>query len=192
MIEDIKKAVQEISKYAYKPDFSNIEVVKYNLVFLYQVMLATTGMLEEAILHSDGELQEYFTKHLEEDRHHAEWLAEDLLYLSIDVTKELTKRQSAAMAGAQYYLIKHIRPECLLGYMAVIEGFPIDINFVENMENLHGKEAFRTLRLHAEEDITHAKELFEIIEKYQCSEILENSIQTQLYLNELSNVLRMQ
>lgn len=192
MIEQIRNIVTEISKYAAKPDFANIAVVKYNLIFLHQIMTATNGMLEEAIKHSDGELEEYFIRHLEEEQHHAEWLAEDLLHLDIDVTKEPIKRQAAAMAGTQYYLIKHIKAECLLGYMAVIEGFPIDIKFVECLEQAHGKEAFRTLRLHGEEDIEHAKELFEIIEKYQCPEILNNAIETQLYLNELSYVLRMQ
>ena len=190
MQEQIKQAIQEIAKYAQRPDFSNIEVVKYNMLFLYQVMLATTGMLEEAIKHSEGQLKEYFISHLAEEQHHAEWLAEDLLELGVDVMKQPTKRHAAAMAGTQYYLIKHVKPECLLGYMATIEGFPASLEFVEYIESIHGKKPFRTLRIHAEEDVTHAQELFDIIEQYQCPEILENAIETQIYLNELSHVLR--
>jgi hypothetical protein len=189
-VESLKSEVIALSRHADAPDFSNIEVIKYNLIFLHQVMTATEGMLQEAINHSKGKLREYFTTHLIEERGHAEWLEADLKHLDIDVKSIPIKRHAAAMAGAQYYLIKHVKPECLLGYMAVIEGFPAPLGFVEYLESIHGKEAFKTLRFHAEHDIEHRKELFDVIEEFQCSEILENALETQTYLNELSHVLR--
>lgn len=189
-LDQLKSCVLAQKEFAELSDFANIEVVRYNGLFLYQVMVATEGMLEVAIMHSKGKLKDYFISHLEEERNHAEWLADDLKHLGIDVASEKTKRHAAAMAGSQYYLIKHVKPECLLGYMAVIEGFPADIKFVEYLEATHGKEAFKTLRFHAEHDLEHRKELFDIIEQYQCEEILENAIETQIYLNELSHVLR--
>jgi hypothetical protein len=189
-IDKLKKAVTDLNDFPYFIDFSRIEVVKYNLVYLYQVMNASESLLEEAIKCSHGELKKYYIKHLQEEKDHAEWLANDLKSIGVDVKKEPIKRHAAAMAGTQYYFIKHVKPECLLGYMAVIEGFPNEISFVEHLEKMHGTELFKTLRFHAEHDLEHRVELFEMIEKHQCNEIIETAIETKIYLNELMHVLR--
>lgn len=165
-------------------DYTNINNVVANLVFIHQVITASEGLLEAAVEASEGELQEYFISHLEEERGHEKWLAADLMTQGVDVKTVPLSRKAVEMAGSQYYLIKHVNPSCLLGYMAVLEGFPVEIQAVEILESLHGKDLFKTLRYHCEHDLEHRKELFAMIDKFPSDDILRNAVQTAIYMNE--------
>ena len=80
------------------------------LIFWYQVIIASEPLLEDAIAHLgedgfEGELKTFYRKHLEDERSHAKWLRED--FGDHEIGLNLT---AAALAGAQYYLIRHVHP----------------------------------------------------------------------------------
>jgi Iron-containing redox enzyme len=166
------------------------EALLANLVFTHQVITASEGLMEDAIALSSGPLKAYLAGHLEEERGHAQWLADDLKTAGIDMQTMPKIRRAVEMAGAQYYLIKHVSPLSLLGYMAVLEGLPVALETVADMEAKHGTDLLRTLRYHAEHDLNHRKELFAVIDQYPCEEIMQSAMLTANYINELSEDLR--
>lgn len=145
-----------------------------NLVFVQQVITASEGLLEEAIKASDGELRRYFELHLEEEHDHADWLAADLQTAGVGPAEIIPAAME--MAGAQYYMIKHVSPLCLLGYMAVLEGSPTPLVTVEALESTHGTDLIRTLRYHATHDIDHSQKLLEIINRYKSPYIMQSAM----------------
>lgn len=129
------------------------------LAVIYQFVIASEPLLREAIvLLSDegfeGELKAFYAKHLEDEKGHAKWAREDLGDHPINL-----HFGAAQLAGMAYYLIRHVHPVALMGYMMALEGNPIDMRLVEAIEQEHGKQAARTLRHHAEEDPKHIEEL---------------------------------
>jgi hypothetical protein len=130
-----------------------------HLAFWFQVIIASEPLLEEsiAILEEDGwegELKAFYRKHLDDERNHATWLREDLGDYPVNL-----HFGAAQLAGMAYYLIRHVHPVALMGYMLALEGKPIPMEYVEAVEAAHGKQAGRTLRIHAEEDAGHYAEL---------------------------------
>jgi len=160
------------------------------MTFVHQVITASEELMQEALKVADRPLRNYLMAHAEEERGHADWLAADLLTAGVDVAKVPIFRKAAAMAGSQYYLIKHQSPYALLGYMAVLEGFPVMLEAVDALEAAHGKDLFRTLRYHAEHDLEHRKELFAFIDENPRPEIMQSAIETAKYMNELSDELQ--
>lgn len=182
-------AIERVRKEASLIDCAKLDYIISNLVFVYQIVVASESLLEEAVRVSEGELRDYFVSHLEEERSHEEWLAADLRTCGIDVKQMPLLQKAVEIAGSQYYLIKHVDPACLLGYMAVLEGFPVSSDSLEKLEQMHGKELFRTLRYHSEHDLDHRKELFDMIDKFPSERILTNAVQTALYFNEFAEAL---
>jgi hypothetical protein len=126
--------------------------VRQALSFTLQFALATEGLFEDAISRSTGSLADHFRHHLEEERGHAEWLAEDLDGFTMPLDS-----LAVAMAGSQYYLIRHVHPALLMGYTLALEC-PMPMEVVEELEAIHGKRLLRTLRHHAQEDGRHRQE----------------------------------
>lgn len=129
------------------------------LAFWYQVIVASEHMLGEAIfLLSDegweGELKAFYKHHLEDERDHAKWLKEDL-----GDHPMVLHYGAAQLAGMSYYLLRHVHPVALMGYMQALEGNPIDPAVIESLEAQHGPDAVRVLKLHAQEDPKHIEEL---------------------------------
>lgn len=172
------------SRFGVAPDIANRDVLTKNLTFFYQVITASERLLEQAAVQASGELAQYFRSHLEEERDHATWLAQDLTHFDVDVATAPIMRSAIQMVGTQYYLINHVDPCCLLGYMAVLEGFSASIEAIEALERMHGKEGLRTLRYHVEHDPDHRVELFSMIDKIARPEILWSAIETVTYLND--------
>jgi hypothetical protein len=147
-------------------------VVIANLVFLHDVIVASEPLLIEAVESIDllprssfhQRLAEYYRSHLEEERDHVKWVREDLESVGVNVPAELPNRSATAMAGSQYYLLKHAHPAALLGYMAVLEGDPTPVEVVEALEHAYGKQLLRCVRIHAVKDLEHRKELFAVID----------------------------
>lgn len=168
-------------------DLGRIEILCMNLALIHQVIIASERLLEEAAQEADGELKKYYIAHLEEERGHAAWLEDDLKCAGIDVKDIPLHSITVAMAGSQYYLMKHVHPAALLGYMLVLEGLHADLSHVEKMEQMHGKEVLRTLNFHAIHDVDHKKDLFVMIDKSEHQDLIRlNAIQTANYLNGLS------
>lgn len=126
----------------------------------YQVVIASEHLLGEAIFLLEGrpgweaDMRAFFQKHLDDERHHAEWFLEDMA--GHPITLHLG---AAEIAGTGYYLVRHVHPVALLGYMLALESHPVSMEYVEAVERAHGKAAARTLRIHAEQDPGHADEL---------------------------------
>lgn len=188
--QDVIAAIEKVRAVSAPGDFLEKSVILSNLMFVHQVIIASEPLMDEALKVSDGALHAYLTEHIEEERGHAAWLADDLLSAGIDVDKVPKFRRAVAMAGSQYYLIKHQSPYALLGYMAVLEGFPVSLEAVDALEAAHGKDLFRTLRYHAEHDLDHRKNLFAFIDANPRPEIMQSAVETAKYMNELSDDLQ--
>lgn len=172
-------------------DLTNRAVLIANLCFVHQFISASERLVDEAAQEATGELRDYYLEHAEEERGHAAWLAADLLTAGADVMKIPKSRTAVAMAGGQYYLMKHVSPAALLGYMAVLEGNPMPMEMIEHLEALHGVDLLRTVRYHAEHDIDHGAYLAQMIDKTKDGIIMESAVQTALYLNEFQRELRL-
>jgi Iron-containing redox enzyme len=109
-------------------------------------------------------LAPYLDEHIEEERHHDDWLLDDLETLGRrrdDVLARPPTATIAGLVGAQYYWVLHYHPVAVLGYIALLEGYPPSPAMLEELSAGSGypPEAFRTLRLHAELDPGHGAEL---------------------------------
>lgn len=111
-----------------------------------------------------GPLVDYLEHHIAEERHHDEWLIEDLEVLGVTREAALSRLPSptvASLVGAQYYWIHHVHPIAVLGYIAVLEGEPASEEFIEGLILSSGlpRDAFRTLLKHAHLDPGHRDDL---------------------------------
>lgn len=153
-------------------ELSNRQSVLSELLFLYHCCLASERLLIEAAAEAKNcidyftatRLAQYYSSHLEEEKGEVPVLVEDLRYGGIRVISFFPDDVALSVIGTQYYLMKHIHPVSLLGYMAVQEADPTPIEAVEVLEKAHGAELFRFVRMHAERDQEHAKELLEVID----------------------------
>lgn len=107
---------------------------------------------------------DYFRHHIPEETGHDDWVLDDLELLGFarkDVLKRIPPPSAAALAGAQYYWIRHVHPVALLGFIAVLEGTPPDVAFFEATADRIGvpRKAFSNLLLHGKLDPTHRDDL---------------------------------
>jgi pyrroloquinoline quinone (PQQ) biosynthesis protein C len=135
-----------------------------NQVFLYHVIVASETLLTIAAQQSTGFLSQYFREHLEEERDHAQWLAEDLLSVGVDVKRTLIPVEAVEMVGSIYYGIYHVDPVVLLGYMLVLEAEGCSAERLAALSAQYPQSLLRTLRHHVEHDVEHAASLQKIIE----------------------------
>jgi hypothetical protein len=162
-VRDAKRELMSI-------DGRRIEVVTKNLAFLHDAVVASEQLLLEAAQSVDllpdepfrSRLSEYYRSHLEEERGHVTWLRCDLE--SVGVRPGVPNQYAMEMVGTQYYLLKHVHPAALLGYLAVVEGDPVPLAVVDSLEGLHGTTLFRFVRFHATKDLEHRIELFEVMD----------------------------
>lgn len=131
------------------------EFLRANLCFVHGTMQASEGLLEAAIRKSAGDLRAYFRHHLLEETGHLDMLEADLR--SLGVTQVPKFPAAAQLAGAQYYYIEHEHPALLLGYMAALEGNPLPLAVVDEMEAKFGP--LTCVRYHALHDIEHGAAL---------------------------------
>ena len=115
-------------------------------------------------------LADYLVEHIEEEQHHDEWLLEDIEVVGIPRAEVLARPPAPAVAtlvGAQYYWILHYDPVAVLGYVAVLEGYPPSNQLIDDLMASTGYDAsaFRTLRLHGELDIGHGAALDEVLDR---------------------------
>jgi hypothetical protein len=147
------------------------------LCLQHEILRASVPLMEFAMARaagrrgqSDDEFRDYLARHCEEERHHDEWLLDDLSALGHDAT-QLTARvprpQVAAMVGTQYYWINHHDPIVVLGYIAVLESSPPTPDFLAEVIQRSGisARAFRTLLSHADLDPHHLAELDDVIDR---------------------------
>jgi hypothetical protein len=140
---------------------------------MHQMLRATVPLMSAAIEQcrrragdpvADGVLA-YLAGHIREEEGHDDWLRQDLDLICADGAELLAAMPSAAVAaavGSQYYWLAHHHPVCLLGHIAVLEGYPASPGLAERLARLsgHPREAFRTIHAHAGLDRRHRDELF--------------------------------
>jgi pyrroloquinoline quinone (PQQ) biosynthesis protein C len=117
---------------------------------------------------ADG-LATYLAKHIPEELHHDEWFLEDLEALGVPRSETLSRVPSptiASMVGAQYYWALHYHPVALMGFLAVLEGYPASAQELEAVIQRSGlpRKAFRTLLEHSDLDQDHRDELFQALD----------------------------
>lgn len=155
------------------------EVYPVYLVTVHGITRSAAPLLEAAAeraraLAPDDEvaatLAPYLARHALEEKGHDKWVIEDIEALGGDPAEPLRRMPSARVAnlvGAQYYWLRHHHPLCLLGHMAVVEGYPPQPGFAERLRILTGypADAFRTIARHERIDVGHSEQLFEMIDR---------------------------
>ena len=162
-----------------KSDFSN-RFLSY-LIELYGIVRESVPLMKAAeskckeIMETSPRdtlsdlLSVFYRDHTIEEANHDLWLLQDLETLGVPMTQVLTKRSGekvAELVGAQYYWIRNLHPSVLLGYIMILEGYPMS---KEDIERLVEKSAlpragFRTLEEHSSLDIIHLKALDKILD----------------------------
>lgn len=193
--DELRIEIAQILSQCDEPDLTVRGIMLANLVFMLQVIKASEGLLKEAMSFEpetdfDIELKSYYESHFVEEEGHYDWLKADLEGNGVDITEYPLIRKAVEMAGTQYYLIKHEHPVSLLGYMSVLEGFPMSEEKLEMLERAHGKSLLKTLRYHVENDIEHRKHLFEIVDHVPEElkvYVRQSAIQAAIYISEITH-----
>lgn len=178
---DIKNAASEILAEGARLDFTDRQVCVNNLRFMYHAMVASEDLLELAAKLDISQLGAYFDRHVKDERGHAVWLAEDLVEDGPGPFPALIP----GMVGSQYYLIQHVDGCALLGYLLIMECFPMPLDRVAEVEQLHGAALFRTLRHHAEHDVDHGAEVLrqiDLLTPARRAIVQDNALQTARYM----------
>jgi len=149
------------------------EIFPVFLLYLHFIMRASVPLMEVALKRVQetavcdplaAGLASYLTAHIPEERHHDEWILDDLEVLGLSrgaVQAKIPSPIIAALVGAQYYWILHCHPVALLGYIAVLEGSPPSLEHLAEVQAKTGlpRDAFRTYLQHAHLDPHHRTEL---------------------------------
>lgn len=109
-------------------------------------------------------LEHYYEKHVPEEMDHDLWTLDDLEAVGYHRAGVLAMTPQPAVAnlvGAQYYWLNHHHPVMLLGYIAVLEGSPPQMDHLDWIEEAAGlgKDAWRTYRFHGDVDPHHLEDL---------------------------------
>lgn len=136
-----------------------------NLITLYHIIVASENLLIVAAQRSEGTLRAYLEHHLEEERDHAKWLEEDLHSVGVDIRDTSAPKLVMEMVGSVYYLIFHVSPVALLGYMWVLESYPFDEAQLRRLEQEYPASLLRTIKHHVKHDPRHLEDLQKIIER---------------------------
>lgn len=194
--EKLLKTIADLRMKAPALDLSQKRVLVANLVFVYQIIRASDDLLCIAYNKTmpDNPYAGYLKQHIEEETDHEKWLRADLKSGGMcDVEKLLPIAQASMLVGMQYYRLKYYTKYSLLGYMAVLECFPMPISAVEQLEHWHGVDLIRTLRYHAVHDVDHGADLLAIVDGLddeQFQAVIDNAIASQNLLNEFAHELK--
>jgi hypothetical protein len=114
-------------------------------------------------------LAKYYHLHSIEENGHDRWLLADLEAIGVQASEVLSRRPSESVSelvGSQYYWIYHLHPVCLLGYIAVLEGYPPQKEDLEKLKRETGypRTAFRTLAKHSYLDKHHGRALDDLLD----------------------------
>ncbi|HEX6490017.1 MAG TPA: hypothetical protein VF002_01435 [Gaiellaceae bacterium] len=125
-----------------------------------------------------GELARYLESHADEERHHDDSLLNDLELLGVERTTLVAQMPSPAVAslvGSQYYWVLHHHPLAVLGYIAVVEGYPPDPGLIAELSARSGyaRDTFNTIAEHAALDPGHRDRLDRAIDSLPLTEAHE-------------------
>lgn len=193
---DIIKEVKPILAMAKMPMADRSMFVEH-LRIVYHIIRASYPLLKMAIATSrhGSALYGFFFKHAEEEQGHDVWLRNDLNAAGFEIGE--CPLVASQLAGSMYYHLKHTSCVALLGYMLVLEGFPMPLSMVEVLEKVHGKTLLRTVRHHAEEDPGHRDEIITIVNSLSENEVrlvrkiaIETAFQIVVIVNSIQGAER--
>jgi pyrroloquinoline quinone (PQQ) biosynthesis protein C len=126
-------------------------------------------------------LARYYARHATEELHHDEWMLEDMVAYGMnraEIVNRLPSPTTASLIGAQYYWMFHAHPAALLGYLAVLEGYPPSAVHLREVQAEHHlpPETFRTLLKHGDLDPDHREDLHEQLDQLPLSEELSSLV----------------
>lgn len=145
-----------------------VDIYKDYLIMMHGIVRASVPLMERCAALCAGRpddevcrgLLPYLEEHIPEERGHERWVQGDLEALGLppEIAEDaLSSVSVAALVGSQYYWMSHVHPCALLGYIAVLEGYPVSPEHVEGLKARSGLPAgaFRSLELHARLDPGH-------------------------------------
>jgi hypothetical protein len=163
--------------------------------------LMTTAMsqLKQNGSEKNRDLIDYLEQHIDEERHHDDWILEDLEHLGVDRQITLArppKNEIVDMVGAVYYRILHIDPVAIFGYIAVLESHPVSgqsIDLIMKAANLDA-DSVRALKHHSVIDVDHAEEFYQFLSTIDLSDrqktvILDCSKATLFHIDKVAKVI---
>jgi Iron-containing redox enzyme len=117
-----------------------------------------------------GAMVGWLQLHTREEHDHANWILDDYARVGGDPEALVVRPGSptiAALVGSVYYWSLHAHPVAILGYCAVLEGYPPSGTFIGQLIRATGfsEKAFATLRHHSTIDVRHGGEVFELIDR---------------------------
>jgi glutathione S-transferase len=119
-----------------------------------------------------GAMVAWLQAHIKEEADHAGWILSDYALIGGD-PEDLRARPGsptiAALVGSVYYWTLYAHPVAILGYCAVLEGYPPSRALIERMIQATGfpANAFGTLLHHSTIDVGHGGEVFELIDQLE-------------------------
>jgi hypothetical protein len=165
------------------------------LVELYSIVRCSVPLMERALeraeqLAAHDELARvtvgYLRLHIEEERHHDEWLLDDLVAAGMDrelLRKNPPSANAARLVGAQYCWIEHAHPAAVFGYLGIIEGNPPLPQHIEEIRRQTGypSDVFRSMHLHAVHDVDHLASLKATIVALPLTDVNERLVATSAF-----------
>ena len=148
------------------------------LIALYHSMRTAGAVMEAARARSvslaascpvAAQLVPYWTRHIREEAGHDRWLLGDLTRLGVDVDRVRVATPApeiAELMGTLHFWIAHAHPVAALPYFYVVEGSPPTVELLDWIVQSASipREALVTFYRHARIDISHARELEELID----------------------------
>lgn len=154
------------------------------LVRLYHVGRATLALMaiarERARMLAPecpvaARLEPFLARHLVEERHHDEWLLQDLEVLGVPRSAVITRippPEIAALIGSLHYWVLHHHPVALVAYLFVAEGHPFEREFLDEVVARTGlpAPALSWFYKHAVLDIRHGADIREFLDTLPLTE----------------------
>ncbi len=148
------------------------------LVQVYHEMHTATALMEAARTRSAAlatscpvaaRLVSYWDEHILEEAGHDEWLADDMRTLGMDVDAALSTPPSPTVAeimGTLHFWVTHTHPVAAVGYFYFAERNVANVETIDHMASAAGvpPTALKTFYRHASIDITHGRELEELVD----------------------------
>ena len=112
-----------------------------------------------------------FTKHITEEQSHERLAERDLRTLGYEPKDFKELGITKAFYQSQYFLIEHVTPYALLGYILMLETLGVKgcAHAYQRVEKTFGARAGSFLKVHAEEDPSHVEKAFQAINSLSAS-----------------------
>ena len=169
---------EEVDRFWNHPEFP--EIFKTYLCHNHSVIRATVPLLRAAAQSCQSPqfaddpvaqgMVQYLEQHAIEETGHDEWILDDAEAMGLQRAELLNFEPCQAashIVGSQYYWIHHHHPVSMLGYIAVMEGYPSSPEFflsVARRNNLP-EESVSSFVYHSKIDPAHKQDLDDLVDK---------------------------